>query len=378
VEQGVVPVEWGGEFEFVDVSAKTQQNLAKLLETILLVAEVEAQPKADPDGIPRGVALEAHLDKGRGPIATVLVQRGTLRIGDALVCGTAFAKVRGMFDENGRPLRDAGPSKPVQVLGWSHVPEAGDEFRGLVDERQARHVAQEREARMRAAEFAATRPGASLADLLTQARAQEMPTLNVIVKADVQGSLEAILDALDKIPQSEVRVQVIHRGVGGITENDVSLAAASGAVVIGFNVRPDPGARDLAEREGVDLRLYRVIYQVLDDIRQALTGLLAPEEQEAELGRAEVRALFRVPRIGVVAGCMVTHGTISRGALARLVRDGAIVYTGRIGSLRRFKDDVREVAEGFECGISLENYQDVHEGDVIEAYEVREVARTLA
>ena len=378
VEQGLVPVEWGGEYEFVDVSAKTRQNLDKLLETILLVAEVEAQPKADPDGPPRGVALEAHLDKGRGPIATVLVQRGTLRIGDALVCGTAFAKVRGMFDENGRPVREAGPSRPVQVLGWSHVPEAGDELRGLTDERQARHIAQEREARMRAAEFAATRPGATLADLLTQARAEAMPTLNVIVKADVQGSLEAILDALDKIPQSEVRVQVIHRGVGGITENDVSLAAASGAVIIGFNVRPDPGARDLAEKEGVDLRLYRVIYQVLDDIRQALTGLLAPEELEVELGRAEVRALFRVPRLGVVAGCMVTQGTITRGALARLVRDGAIVYTGRIGSLRRFKDDVREVAEGFECGISLENFQDVHEGDVIEAYEVREVARTLA
>ena len=378
VEQGLVPVEWGGEFEFVDVSAKTRQNLEKLLETILLVADVESQPKADPSGHARGVALEAHLDKGRGPSATVLVRRGTLRVGDAVVCGTAWARVRAMQDEWGKPVNEAGPSKPVQVLGWSHVPEAGDEFRVVADEREAKHVAQEREARARAAEFAAYRPVASLADLLTQARAQEIPALNVIVKADVQGSLEAILDALEKIPQSEVRVQVVHRGVGGITENDVSLAAASGAVVIGFNVRPDPGARDLAEREGVDLRLYRVIYQALDDIRQALTGMLSPEEREAELGRAEVRALFRVPKLGVVAGCMVTQGTITRGALARLVRDGAIIYTGRIGSLRRFKDDVREVAEGFECGIGLENYQDVHEGDVIEAYEVREIARTLA
>ena len=378
VEQGLVPVEWGGEFEFVDVSAKTRQNLDKLLETILLVADVESQPKADPSGHARGTALEAHLDKGRGPIATVLVQRGTLRVGDAVVCGTAWARVRAMQDEHGQPVNEAGPSKPVQVLGWSHVPEAGDDFRVVGDEREARHIAQEREARTRAAEFAASRPVASLADLLTQARAQEIPALNVIVKADVQGSLEAILDALEKIPQSEVRIQVVHKSVGGITENDVSLAAASGAVVIGFNVRPDPGARDLAEREGVDLRLYRVIYQALDDIRQALTGMLSPEEREVELGRAEVRALFRVPKLGVVAGCMVTQGTITRGALSRLVRDGAIIYTGRVGSLRRFKDDVREVSEGFECGIGLENYQDVHEGDVIEAYEVREIARTLA
>jgi translation initiation factor IF-2 len=378
VEQGLVPVEWGGEFEFVDVSAKTRQNLDKLLETILLVADVESQPKADPNRHARGIALEAHLDKGRGPIATVLVQRGTLRVGDAVVCGTAWARVRAMLDEWGQPVNEAGPSKPAQVLGWSHVPEAGDEFRVVADEREARHVAQEREARARAAEFAASRPAVSLADLLTQARAEEIPALNVIVKADVQGSLEAILDALEKIPQNEVRIQVVHRSVGGITENDVSLAAASGAVIIGFNVRPDPGARDLAEREGVDLRLYRVIYQALDDIRQALTGMLTPEEQEVELGRAEVRALFRVPRMGLIAGCMVTHGTITRGALARLVRDGAIIYTGRIGSLRRFKDDVREVSEGFECGIGLENYQDVHEGDVIEAYEVREIARTLA
>jgi translation initiation factor IF-2 len=231
---------------------------------------------------------------------------------------------------------------------------------------------------MRAADLAATRPTASLADLLVQARQDELAALNVIVKADVQGSLEAIIDALEKLPQDEVRTQIVHRGAGGITENDVSLAAASRAVIIGFNVRPDVRAREMAEQEGVDIRLYRVIYQLLDDIRQALSGMLAPEEREVELGSAEVRALFRVPRLGVVAGCMVTNGTIQRGSLARLVRDGTIVYTGRIASLRRFKDDVREVAEGFECGIGLENYQDVHEGDVIEAYEVREIARTLA
>jgi translation initiation factor IF-2 len=377
VQQGIVPAEWGGEYEFVDVSAKARTNLDRLLDTIVLVAEVQ-EVKADPHARPRGVAIEAHLDRGRGPAATVLIQRGTLRVGDAVVSGVAFARVRAMYDEHGQPVTEAGPAKPVQVLGWSHVPEAGDEVKLVSDEREARHLAQERGARMRAAELAEARPAASLADLLVQARQGELPVLNLIIKADVQGSLEAILDALEKLPQDEVRVQVVHRGVGGISENDVSLALASSAVVIGFNVRPDVGARELAEREGVDVRLYRVIYQALDEIRQALSGLLSPEEQEVELGRAEVRALFRVPRMGLVAGCMVTHGSISRGALARLVRDGTIVYTGRVGSLRRFRDDVREVAEGFECGIGLENFQDIHEGDVIEVYEVREVARTLA
>jgi translation initiation factor IF-2 len=375
VDRGIVPVEWGGDFEFVDVSARTGQNLDRLLETVVLVAELQ-DLRADPDAPSRGVVVEAHLDRGRGPIATVLVQRGTLRVGDALVAGSAWAKVRGMFDENGATVKEAGPAKPVQVLGWSHVPDAGDDFRTVAAEREARHVAQEREARLRAAELAASRPTASLTDLLVQARRGELPALNLIIKADVQGSLEALVDALEKLPQEEVRVQIVHRGVGGITENDVSLAQASGAVIIGFNVRPEVAARELADREGVDLRMYRVIYQALDDILAALSGMLAPEEREVELGRAEVRALFRTPR-GVIAGCMVTHGTITRGALARLVRDGAIVWSGRVGSLRRFKDDVREVAEGFECGIGLEGYQDVHEGDVIEAYEVREIARTL-
>ncbi|HEX9312795.1 MAG TPA: translation initiation factor IF-2 [Actinomycetota bacterium] len=374
-DRGLVPAEWGGEYEFVDVSAKTGQNLDHLLETILLVADLQ-DLKADPHAPVRGIALEAHLDKGRGPIATVLIQRGTLRVGDAVVCGSAWAKVRAMFDENGNPVLEAGPAKPVQVLGWSHVPAAGDEIRSVTDEREARHQGQERESRQRAADLVATRPASSLADLLVRAREGELPVLNLVIKADVQGSLEAIVDALEKFPQDEVRIQIIHRGVGGITENDVSLALASNAIVIGFNVRPDAGATDLAEKEDVDLRLYRVIYQALDEIRQALSGLLAPEEREVELGRAEVRALFRTPR-GVIAGCMVLRGQITRGAQARLVRDGVIVYTGRIGSLRRFKDDVREVNEGFECGIGLENFQDVHEGDVIEAFEVREIARSL-
>jgi translation initiation factor IF-2 len=376
VDRGVVPAEWGGENEFVDVSAKTGANLDRLIETILLVADLQ-ELKADPEAPARGVALEAHLDKGRGAIATVLVQRGTLRIGDSVVSGSAWARVRAMFDEHGTAVTEAPPAKPVQVLGWSHVPEAGDEFRVVPDEREARHIAQEREGRQRAAELVATRPASTLSELLVRAREGELPVLNLVIKADVQGSLEAIVEALEKFPQDEVRIQILHRGAGGITENDISLAQASGAIVIGFNVRPDPGARELADKEGVDVRLYRVIYQVLDDIRQALSGLLAPEERELELGRAEVRALFRVPRQGVIAGCMVTKGQITRGAQARLVRDGVVVYSGRVGSLRRFKDDVREVSEGFECGIGLENFQDIHEGDVIEAFEVREVARTL-
>jgi translation initiation factor IF-2 len=256
------------------------------------------------------------------------------------------------------------------------VPNAGDEFREVADEREARHIAQEREAKVRAAELVATRPP-TLAELMAQASAAQVPELNLIVKADVQGSIGALVDALMKLPQDEVRVNVIRSAAGAITESDIKLAMASRAIVVGFNVRPDVTARELAEREGVDVRLYRVIYDAIDDIRGALSGMLKPEERETELGRAEVRALFRVPKVGVVAGCMVLQGTIVRNALARVVRDGVVVYDGRVGSLRRFKEDVREVAEGFECGIGIENFNDVKEGDIIEAYEVREVAREL-
>ena len=375
VELGIVPSEWGGNHEFVDVSAKARTNLDTLLETILLVADIE-ELKADPEGRARGAVLEANLDKGRGPVATVLVQKGTLDVGDTLVSGITWAKIRAMLDENGRPVKQAGPSKPVQILGWSHVPNAGDEFREVEDEREARHVAQEREAKVRAAELVATRPP-TLAELMAQASAAEIPELNLVVKADVQGSIGALVDAFMKLPQDEVRVNVIRSAAGAVTESDIKLAMASRAIVVGFNVRPDATARELAEREGVDVRLYRVIYDAIDDIRSALSGMLKPEERETELGRAEVRALFRVPRVGVVAGCMVLQGTIVRNARARVVRDGVIVYDGRIGSLRRFKDDTREVAEGFECGIGIENFNDVKEGDVIEAYEVREVAREL-
>ncbi|HEX2424595.1 MAG TPA: translation initiation factor IF-2 [Actinomycetota bacterium] len=375
VEHGVVPAEWGGTFEFVDVSAKARTNLESLLETILLVADVE-ELKGDPEGRARGAVIEANLDRGRGPVATVLVQRGTLEVGDALVAGAAWAKIRAMLDEHGQPVKVAGPSKPAQILGWSHVPDAGDDFREVEDEREARHVAQEREAKVRAAELVTARPP-TLSELMAAARDAEVPELNIVLKADVQGSLGALQDAFAKLPQDEVRVNIVRTGVGAVTESDISLAMASQAVVVGFNVRPDVAARELAEREGVDVRLYRVIYDAIDDVRSALAGMLSPEQREAELGRAEVRATFRVPRLGVVAGCMVVDGVIVRNSRARLVRDGVVVYDGRIGSLRRFKDDVREVAEGYECGIAIENFQDVKEGDFIEAYEVREVARQL-
>jgi translation initiation factor IF-2 len=375
VEQGIVPAEWGGTYEFVDVSAKARTNLETLLETILLVADVE-ELKGNPDGRARGAVLEAHLDKGRGPVSTVLVQRGSLEVGDTVVSGTSWAKIRAMLDENGQQVKQAGPSKPVQILGWSATPNAGDDVREVEDEREARHLTQEREAKVRAAEQISARPP-TLTELMAQARRDEVPVLNIILKTDVQGSLGALEDAFAKLPQDEVRVNVIHSAPGAIAQSDISLAMASNAIVVGFNVRPDAQARELAEKEGVDVRLYRVIYDAINDIRSALSGMLSPEERETELGAAEVRTLFRVPRVGVIAGSYVIRGTIVRNARARVVRDGVVVYDGRVGSLKRFKDDVREVSEGFECGIGIENFNDVKEGDIIEAYEVREVAREL-
>jgi len=375
VERGIVPSEWGGEYEFVDVSAKARTNLDTLLETLLVVADLE-ELKGDPTGRAWGAVLEAHLDKGRGPVATVLVQKGTLEVGDALVCGVTYCKIRAMLDENGKPVHRAGPSKPVQVLGWAHVPASGDDFRGVEDEREARHIAAERESRVRAAELVTTRPP-TLSDLLSQQARSEIPELNLIVKADVQGSLGALTDAFLKLPQEEVRVNLVHSAAGAITERDISLAVASRAIVIGFNVRPDKPARDLAEKEHVDIRLYQVIYDAIDEVKAALSGMLSPEEREKVLGEAEVRQTFRVPKLGVIAGCYVKSGLIKRNAKARLVRQGVVVYDGRLGSLRRFKDDVGEVRDGFECGIGIENFQDIKEGDVIEAYEIEEFARTI-
>jgi translation initiation factor IF-2 len=376
VERGLVPSEWGGDTEFVDVSAKANTNLDGLLETVLIVADL-AELKGDPTGRARGTVVEAHLDKGRGPVATVLVQKGELRVGDALVCGITYCKVRAMVDENGKPVEVAGPAKPVQVLGWNGVPNVGDEFREVEDEREARHLAGERESRVRSAEVVNQRP-TSLQELLRRQERQEIPELNLVVKADVQGSLGALTDAFLKLPQDEVRVNLVHSGAGAITEHDVDLAKTANAIVVGFNVRPNANARELAEREGVDIRLYRVIYDAIDDVKTALSGMLKPEERESIVGEAEVRQTFRVPKLGLIAGCYVTRGTIRRNSQVRLVRDGVVVYEGRVGSLRRFKDDVAEVREGFECGIGLENFQDVKECDVIEAFEVEEVARQIS
>ena len=373
-EYDLVAEEYGGKTAFVDVSAKTQQGLDTLVENVLLVADVELNLKANPNRRAQGTIIEAHLDRGRGPVATALVRRGTLKVGDAVAAGTAFGRIRAMFDENGKEVAEAGPARPVQVLGLSAPPSAGDEVRAVSDERVARSIAQTREARQRQAEIATTK-APRLEDLFARIKEGELQELPLVVKGDMMGSVEAIDDALNKLEVPEVRLRVLHKGAGAITENDVTLAATAGAIIIGFSVRPTPAARELATREGVDIRLYSVIYQVVEDIEKALRGLLAPELEERALGSAEVRQLFRVPRVGVVAGSYVTSGEITRGAKARLVRDGVVVYDGRVDSLRRFKEDARSVSAGYECGIGLEHFQDVKEGDLIEAYEMVEIPR---
>jgi len=363
-ELGLVPEEWGGDVVMVPVSARTGQGLDELLEMILLVADLH-DLRADPHKPARGTVLEARLDRGRGPVATVLVQEGTLRVGDAVVVGEVYGKVRAMTDDRGQRVREAGPSTPVEVVGLSDVPTAGDLLEVVADERRAKALAEERRERRRAAELTQARKG-SLEELV------EVRELRLVVKADVHGSLEAILGALERLQTEEVKINVLHAGVGAVTESDVMLAAASRAVVLGFNVRPDPAARRLADQEGVDIRLYRIIYEALDDVRDLVRGLTAPKVAEVVLGRAEVRRTFHISRVGTVAGCYVVEGRIPRSAQVRLVRDGAVVYEGRLASLRRFKDDVREVAAGFECGMVLENFHDVKEGDVIEAYALQE------
>jgi len=373
-DRGLLPEEWGGDSIFVDVSARERTNLDSLLENILLTADVRLDLRANPNTDARGVVIEAHLDRGRGPVATVLVRRGTLYLGDPVVAGAVWGRVRAMLDENGDRVEQATPGQPVQVLGWQSIPAAGDEFQSLADEREARAIAGEREQQWRAAELVSSRRS-SLATLLAATREGEIPELNLLVKADVQGSLGALDDQLAKMDQSLVKLSVIRKGVGGITENDVTLAQASDAIVIGFNVVANAAARALAEAGGVDIRTYRVIYQAVQDIENAARGLLGPETQEVPLGQAEVRAIFRVPRSGVIAGCMVLEGLIRRNGRARLVRDGTIIYETNISSLKRFKDDAREVAAGFECGIGLEGFQDIKEGDIIQAFDVQEVSR---
>jgi translation initiation factor IF-2 len=371
---GLQPVEWGGDTEFVDVSAKTKQGLDDLLDTILVMAEVE-ELRSNPDAPASGSVIESKLDPGRGPVVTILIQRGTLEVGDSLVAGAHWGRVRAMNDFLGNRVAQAFPGEPVEVLGYDGVPEAGEHVRVVENERRARQLAGERATRLKA-EALARRSGkkVSLEDIF-KAGIQE---LNLVVKTDVAGSLEALEDEIAKLPQAEVSVNVIRGAVGGVTESDVMLASASDAVVLGFNVRPVGDARAVAEREGVEIRHYSVIYRAIEDLRSAMQGLLAPEEVEEILGTVEVRQLFRASRVGTIAGSHVTDGKVTRGSKVRLIRDGTVVYDGEIASLRRFNDDVREVSTGFDCGIVLRDFADIKEGDVLETYATRQVERELA
>jgi translation initiation factor IF-2 len=375
--EGLQPEEWGGQTQFSEVSAKTKQNIDDLLEKILLVADLELDPRANPKAPASGPIIESRLDVGRGPAATLLVQRGTLRVGDALVAGDAWGKVRALYNYRGEKMLEARPGEPVEILGFDKPPPAGEMGHVVENERMARQRAQARGQRLRVEQFAQrTQAGVSLESLFSQLQQGAVQDLNLVLKGDVVGSVEAAASEVSKIRHPEVRVNVIHQGVGGITEGDIMLASASNALVVGFNVRPNAEARTLAAREGVEVRTYRVIYELSQDIEQALVGMLTPVETEETLGEAEVRALFRVSRLGTIAGCMVTSGVIRRGAHARVVRDGTVIHETRISQLKRFKDDAREVAEGFECGILLDGFNDLKEGDVIEAYEVRQIERT--
>lgn len=371
-EHEIIPEEWGGQNIFVNVSAKQRLNIDDLLEMILLQADM-LELKANPDTFASGVVIEAKLDKGRGPVATVLIQRGTLRIGDALVAGTSHGRVRALVDWLGANVEEALPADPVEILGLSSVPSAGDEFRVFEDERDARDLAEERALKQRL--LAQEKKHVSLDDLFSRIQEGELKDLNLVVKADVQGSIEALEDALAKMDQTEVRINIIHAGVGGITESDVTLADASDAIIIGFNVRPQPKAKSQAEEEGVDIRLYRVIYQAIEDINAARVGMLAPEFVEQDQGHAEVRETFKVPKVGTIAGCYVQQGEIHRDDQVRIVRNGTVVYEGTISSLKRFKDDVKSVKSGYECGIGVEGFGDIKEGDLIEAFKTIEVAR---
>ncbi|MGH8933248.1 MAG: translation initiation factor IF-2, partial [Egibacteraceae bacterium] len=372
-EYGLVAEEFGGQTTMVDVSAKRKTNIDELLEMVLLQADV-MDLEANPHRRARGRVIESVLDRGRGAVATVLVQAGTLRIGDNLVAGIADCKVRAMFDEDGEPVREAGPSTPVQVLGWNEVPDAGDEFRVVEDERTARDIASNRKSRQRRMELAERRT-LSLEDLSGAIAEGEIKTLNLIVKGDVAGSVEAVADAMNKLQLPEVGIQILHKAVGAVTESDVDLAETSDAIIIAFNVRPDANARRAIEESGVDLRQYSIIYKAVEDIENAVSGMLAPKFEEVITGRAQVREVFRVPRVGFVFGCYVTEGEVRRNAQVRVVREGVVVADDRVTSLRRFKEDVTEVSSGYECGIGLDRFQDVKVGDEFEVYEERELAR---
>ncbi|HEX5450380.1 MAG TPA: translation initiation factor IF-2 [Gaiellaceae bacterium] len=376
--EGLQPEEWGGDVQIARVSAKQREHLDELLEKILLVADAELDLRANPAADASGPIIESRLDVGRGPVVTMLIQRGTLKVGDAIVAGDAWGRVRALYDYRGERLQEARPGEPVEILGFDKPPPAGELGRVVESERRARDLAHQRGERLRREALAkqSARRGVSLETLFEQIQSGGVKDLNVVLKGDVQGSVEAIVSELAKIQHPEVRVNVIHTGVGAITENDINLAAASNALVIGFNVRPSAEVRGSAERQGIDIRLYRVIYQLTEEIEQALVGMLKPVETEAILGEVEVRALFRVSRLGTIAGCMVTNGLVRRNASVRIFREGTRIHETSVAQLRRFKDDVREVTEGFECGILLDGFNDLREGDVFEVFEKREVERT--
>jgi translation initiation factor IF-2 len=375
VVEEVVPEEFGGESPFVPVSAKTGQGIDALLEQVLLQAEV-LELRAPVDAMAKGLVIEAQLDKGRGPVATVLVQTGTLKTGDVVLAGQTYGRVRAMLDENGKAIKSAGPSIPVEIQGLTEVPQAGDEFMVMTDERRAREIATYRAGKFRNTKLA-RQQAAKLENMFADMTAGEVKLLPIIVKADVQGSQEALAQSLQKLSTEEVKVQMVYTAVGGISESDVNLAIASKALIIGFNVRADAGARKLAEGNGIDIRYYNIIYDAVDELKAAMSGMLAPEKREEVIGMAEIRTVFVASKIGTVAGCMVTSGQVTRSAHFRLLRDNVVVYTGEIDTLKRLKDDVREVKEGFECGIKLKNYNDIKEGDLLEFFEVKEIARTL-
>jgi translation initiation factor IF-2 len=379
-EHGLVPESWGGDTVVCEISAKENIGIDELLDALLLVAEVE-DLRANPDTRATGVVLEGHLDIGRGAVASVLVQRGTLRVGDPLVAGHAWGRIRALINDRGEQIKEAGPSTPVEVLGLSDVAASGDDFVVAPDERKARSVAETRAHWKRDAsrgrDASVMSSGARLEDIFDQIQAGESATLNMIVKADVHGSLEALTESLRKLERPEVRIGFVLRGVGGISASDIQLAATSNATIFGFNTRPSRQARELAVTEGVEIRTYEVIYKLLEDVEAAMIGMLAPEYEEVVTGETEVREIFRVPKIGAIAGCYVLNGKITRGSKVRFLREGNVIWKGQIDSLRRFKDDVKEVAAGFECGVGLSDFQDLRDGDIIETYELKEIPRTL-
>ena len=375
VAEQVVPEEYGGESPFIPVSAKTGEGIDTLLEQVLLQAEI-LELKAPVEAPAKGLVIEAKLDKGRGPVATIMIQSGTLKRGDIVLAGSAYGRVRAMLDENGKAISEAGPSIPVEIQGLTEVPAAGEDVMVLTDERKAREIEQFRQGKYRDVKLA-KQQAAKLENIFDSMTEGEVKNLALIVKADVQGSQEALVSSLQKLSTAEVRVQIVHAAVGGISESDVNLALASKAVIIGFNTRADASARKLAESNDIDIRYYNIIYDAIDEIKAAMSGMLSPEKREQALGLVEIRQVFMVSKVGAIAGCYVLEGQIKRGASVRLLRDNVVLWTGELDSLKRFKDDVKEVKSGFECGLSLKNFNDIKEGDQLEVFEVTEVARTL-